>query len=149
MKVSLRTRELKNQLYDRALSIIVAKIIKRGILFEMRESEVTNEDYANLIVFGHIGKVTESPASKFGFITTVTRTSPAIKTTNDIVMDDASELPTYQSTKSQNNNHAPQEPPKPLRTGNGPLEFSFDFIETKKSTSKNLSTNSRTKIRES
>ena len=113
LKVSLRTRELKNQLYDRALSIIVAKIIKRGILFEMRESEVTNEDYANLIVFGHIGKVTESPASKLGFITTVTRTRRATKKTNDIVMDDASKLSTCQPAESQNNNHATQEPPKP------------------------------------
>ena len=100
--------------------MIEANMIERRILYKMPEIKVSNEDYANLIAFGLIGRVTESQASKFGFIT-ATGTSPANKIMNDTVMDKASELPTGQPAESQNNN-----------THLGPRKFTIDFIETKK-----------------
>ena len=57
-EVSLRMGELKTILCDHALSMIEAKMIERRILYEMPESEATNDDYANLIVYSLIGKLT-------------------------------------------------------------------------------------------
>ena len=78
-EVSLRMRELKEQLYDHVLSVIEAKMIKRRTLYKIPESEVSNKNYTNLIALGVIGSVMEPQASKFGFIT-ATGTSPATKT---------------------------------------------------------------------
>ena len=115
LEVSLRMRELKILLYDHALSMIEAKMIERRILYEMPESEATNDDYANLIVFNHVGKLTEPQASKFGFITTVLTDGM-----NNIVIDDGSELTTGPPAERKNNNaHL------------GPRKFTLDFIETK------------------
>ena len=122
LEVSLRKRELKEQLYDHALSIVEAKMIEGRILDKMPENEVPNEDYGNLIVFGLIGKLTESQASKFGFTTTVPRTSLATERVNDTLMVDASGLPTGQPAKNQNQNNAHQ----------GSHKFSIDFIDMKK-----------------
>ena len=70
LEVSLQMGELKTILYDHALSMIEAKMIERRILYEMPESEATNDDYASMIVYRLIGQLTELQANKFGFYTT-------------------------------------------------------------------------------
>ena len=108
-------RELKTILYDHALSMIEAKMVERRIFHEMPESEATNDDYANLIVFNLVGKLTEPQASKFGFCTTA-----QAEVMNEIVMEEGIELPTGPPAQRQNNNaHL------------GPRKRAINFIETK------------------
>ena len=58
LEVSLRTGELKILLYEHALSMVEAKCIEKNILNEMQESEASDEDYANVVVFYLIGRLT-------------------------------------------------------------------------------------------
>ena len=103
LEVSLRKKELKDLLYDLALSRIEAKMIERRIINDMPASEVTNKDYASLITYSLVGNLTDLQASRFGF-TKATGTSFAADN-----MDD----------EAQNNQ-------------SGPLLFSIDLIMTKK-----------------
>ena len=62
LEVSLRTGELKTVLYKHALSMIEEKCIEKKILNEMQESEAKNEDYANIIAYHLVGKLTHLQA---------------------------------------------------------------------------------------
>ena len=119
--------------------MVEAKMTERRILNKIPESELTNEDYANMIMFGLIGEVTESQASRFRFTTTVPKTSPVTETVNDTIIDDAGGSPISQPVDNQNNNNAHQ----------GPHNVPSTSLRRRQLTSKNLSMSSQTKIQQS
>ena len=95
LEVSLRKRELKDLLYNLALSMIEAKMIERRIINDMPASEVTNKDYASLITYSLVGNLTDLQVSRFGF-TKATGTSFAADNMDDEAQNNQSGPPSLQ-----------------------------------------------------
>ena len=116
LEVSLRMGELKEILYDHALSMIEAKLIEKKILNETPEGEATNDDYASIIAYRLFGKLTEPQANKFGFFATAQADA-------QIQMVMANEDGTTTDPPEQRQATTPRA---------GTRKFAMDFIETKK-----------------
>ena len=106
-------RELKDLLYQHALSMTEAKCVEKRIHNEMQESEASNKDYANLMVVALLDRLTFSQAEHFGFPTT----APAAMVNNNKM--------------SESNEDSKSEPTEADKSHLGPRKFSEDFLKTK------------------
>ena len=105
--------ELKDLLYNHALSLTEAKCVEMRIRNEMQESEASNGDYANLMVVAVLDRLSFSQAEHFGFTTT----APATVVNYDDMSD---------SDGDSKSDPTPED-----RSHLGPRKFADDFLKTR------------------